>query len=189
MPLDAVHIRLAEIRDPSSDEAAHGREDPLDHNCVRFVAGTAREPSRRLAQASLDREDIGFGRWCGSTGRHPTGARSPVPRRRGPQEPTGHARYEDIRGRISEAPKWHDANGTEYEGRFDLQRGGHESPGRPCGATSASLPDAMPAASGHATCAPSTTSTCWRPSARSQGMSTRACWARTTWARRRLPRS
>jgi hypothetical protein len=66
MTLEEIKERLQYIESISDDdEAAHGREDDLYEEFIRYVADNAPEPLSELAREVLKSKDITFERWVG----------------------------------------------------------------------------------------------------------------------------
>ena len=68
MKADEVRARIKEIRrrgiDERDDEAAHGEEDDLRADVLRYIAEAAPEPFAELARLALSTDDLDFSRWC-----------------------------------------------------------------------------------------------------------------------------
>jgi hypothetical protein len=66
--VDEVRARVEEIRrhgiDENDDERAHGDEDDLRADLLRFIASDAPEPFAELARVALEADAMKFGRWC-----------------------------------------------------------------------------------------------------------------------------
>lgn len=63
MKIEEVKQRISAI-DKNDDECAHGAEDRLYHDFVRFVAESNIEEFSEIASLILTTEDMDFKRWC-----------------------------------------------------------------------------------------------------------------------------
>lgn len=65
MTVEDIEQEIAHIRACAGDpEIAHGREDQLYRDFVRFLAKEAPEPYATLAAAILQTRGVSFPRWC-----------------------------------------------------------------------------------------------------------------------------
>lgn len=65
MTLEDIEQEIAHIRECVGDpEIAHGREDKLYRDFVRFIATEAPEAYAMLATAILQTRSLCFPRWC-----------------------------------------------------------------------------------------------------------------------------
>ena len=67
MKVSDVTARVEEIRQIAADnEAAHGMEDDLHRDVLRYIASALASPAhtQALAKEALTTRDIDFCRWC-----------------------------------------------------------------------------------------------------------------------------
>jgi hypothetical protein len=66
MTIDEVKARVEEIEAwKGDDEAAHGKENQLREDFIRYVAETATPSLAEKARLVLSTNHIEFARWCG----------------------------------------------------------------------------------------------------------------------------
>ena len=65
MDLKEAKARVGDIKKgKDDDELAHGLEDKLYADFVRYIANGGKKDLRKIANELLKTEDIDFARWC-----------------------------------------------------------------------------------------------------------------------------